>query len=498
MHAAAELLRGKADRSDDGFTIIELLVALAILTIVVVFSAQEMVSAVAVSSDSQKRIVASNVVANAMEHLRAQSATVAGFNSVPVQVNQAPVTTRVGGTLYTVTESTEWVVRGTNGSVCNNPGNSSLLLEATVAARWGTASVVASTTLLSPPNGSTNPANGALPVQVLTADSIGEGGAVVTATDLHTGHAYTSAPTGADGCAFFASLPPDTYKATVSVGSGGVDPTENQNPSQQEAVSAGTVGQPLTFQFQQGGTVSWSFSPDPGLSCAPATALCPASGMPISVADTPIGTALGYLYPTQRTNATTGTISPLFPNSAASYPSYRVFAGACTDADPLGVNSLGQSFYQNAPASTASVTSNGVVSASVPLYPIALAINDSSGQPVTNATSSTVTAVAGGSGLAQGGVCPSGAQPSPYQGPPTYGLSPVTAAGTTVTGVGLGHLAITVSVTVGTTTLTGSATVWVQPDGTYATNSDGSPGTKYPTGGIAAFPSASVVPVTVS
>jgi hypothetical protein len=110
------------------------------------------------------------------------------------------------------------------------------------------------------------------------------------------------------------------------------------------------------------------------------------------------------------------------------------------------------------------VTASGTTTATIPLYPLNLQItNKSTGASITNATSTTPpSAVAGG-----GGVC--------SQGTPTYTLNAV-SAGISNTAVGLGELVINATVTSASKTMSGTATVWVKPDGVYNV-SGGLPGT---------------------
>ena len=224
--------------------------------------------------------------------------------------------------------------------------------------------------------------------------------------------------------------------------------------------------------YEQGGTVEWSYTQPYS-----ATPLTPAGGMPISI-DNPSQKLTDNMYSYPYSGGTSGGLTPVFPDT------YAIFAGGCSDADPNGIatGANPQPFYPVSTypnlASSVTVTSGGTSTATVPLYPLNLQIVNAAGTPLTTASSTTApTAVEGA------GECP--------QSTPTYSLSQV-AAGLSNTAVGLGELAISVSVKYQSQTLSGTTNVWVNPDGVY-TVSGGAPGTK-----IYSFASGGAVQLTVS
>ncbi len=417
------------------------------------------------SRDSQERVVASNVVTGILEKIETTALTVSGFESLTPTTQTLPSQT-IQNTTFKLTQTTEWVDRGATGAICNSGTNSSLILRATVVATWGIGSEsVTDSTLIAPPNGALSSSEGSLPVQVDQPNGTGFANATVTAT-LASG-SPTSYLTGPDGCVFFAQLPPGSYTVTVT-STGGVDNYERTTWSSGVApssiplqVTAGGEQNGLAsgaIDYTQGGTVNWSYT-----QAFSSPALTPAKGMPTSI-DNPSQKLTNNMYSYPYSGATSGGLNPVYPDT------YAIFAGGCTDADPNGIStgSSPQPFYPPATypniASAVVVTASGTSTATVPLYPLNLQItNKSTGAAITNATStSSPTAVAGG-----GGNC--------SQGTPTYTLNAV-SAGISDTAVGLGELVISATVTSGAKTMSGTATVWVKPDGIYPV-SGGLPGT---------------------
>ncbi len=456
--------------AEGGFSLIELMVSLAILGVVMSMTLYSILQGLTLSRDAQERVVASSVVAGVLGNLRRVSLTSAGFDSIPVTTQTLP-SQSVQGVTFHLTRTTEWVARGVTSSICNSATNSSLILRATVSAAWGSGESVSSSTLIAPPSGTFSQQDGSLAVR-LTSSTAGQGysGATVTATNVSVPSDTYSIVTGSDGCAFFAQLPVPSsgnqYRITVS-STGGVDSKE-VSPSVQEAtVGAGQVAT-VSLNFDTGGTVFWTYSP---------TSPPPAGGMPVSLGNPSQGLT-DNMFPSGPQMADTGSLDPIYPDT------YDIFAGGCTDADPNGLDTSGNAFYDPATypglATGVVVPVGGAVSANVPLYPLNIRVVDTAGAPLATAASpsgSPPTALEGGT---SGVSCPNGA--------PTYTLTPV-SAGVSSTGVGLGQLAISVSVVVGGTTEHGSMDVWVRPDGVYDSNG---------TTEIYSFAKGGSVPVPVS
>ncbi|HWE55504.1 MAG TPA: type II secretion system protein [Acidimicrobiales bacterium] len=487
---------------ESGFTLVELLMALLVLAIVMSASLYGLMAAMRTSNDSQQRVIAANLDQSTLESLEAAALSSTGFSAIPVG-STTLATQTVNNRKFKMTQNTEWVSQGTNSSACNTSSAQGLILRATITATWGvSAEAVSQTSLISPPSGTFNSADGSLGVQVSGASGAAYVGATVNLvpqvpTSGSTPAAPTAQVTGTDGCVFFTNLSPDSYAVTVSSSTGITNAeTSTYNSLNQTAnpqtftVSASSVPGVATVVYDDYGTVNWSYAPaysQWALATYPA-----ASGMPISVYSQSLsfGVTNAYTYtPAPSSPATSGTVQA-FP---VTYPT--IYTGSCTDADPYGTSTAtGQPpFY---PASTYSsidtnlysssaVTSGVVTSSNAYVYPLALqlysaqnsllnAVQDATaaGSPPTAAEGQT------NSGTANGVTCPTAS---------TYSLSPM-VKGVSNSSVGLGHYHIAISIaSVGT----GWADVSVMPDGVYWTNSIGQSGSYL-------YSSATISPVQLS
>jgi hypothetical protein len=265
-----------------------------------------------------------------------------------------------------------------------------------------------------------------------------------------TGSTTSTLRTTSEGCAFFAYLPAGTYTVSATQ-TGWVGAQEQTTPSQSVSVTVGTT-QSVQFYVDHAATIT-----DTGWSPAVPAA---ATGVPVSVGNN--GLQPYHLFSFA---AGTTSLTPLYPYTSG----YELFAGNCTDADPLGVNTSGTRFYPSATSTVIPVSPGGSASGTVPLYSLTVKVTDTLGVPVGGATVQAT---------ATGGTCPAGN--------PVFGLATtLVVTGLSVTGVPLGHL--TINVTSGTKH--GSVKVWQQPGGTYAVDGSGNATTLY---------GATGVPVTVS
>lgn len=462
------LLAVRRGHEEKGFTLIELMVALLILAILMSASLVGILQGFRLSRSTQDRVVAANLATSVLEQAESKAITTAGFTTVEATITSPATNSQVQqGVTYTSTETSEWEAEGEGSSVCAlanaNGGTSTVttyILRTTVETTWGqSGQSVSQSTLLAPPNGSLSSADGSLPVLVETNDGAPEAGLTVTVSSAGSpSNPITpiSITTGSDGCAFFAQLPPGTYTATVSAAgyvSSSEQPTFTDTPI---TVSAGSQ-QLVKALYMPAGFIGWTPQEMSWAGTTAPAATAVAGDMPISVAAPGLLANPGiYAYAPG-----VSTLSPVYPST------YTVFAGACTDADPDG-NSSGatpEPFYPASqyPASqypdlvnSATVVSGQTSDVAVPVYPLDLQIVNSSGATLSTANTDSnaqPTATAG-----EAGECSGSAE--------TYTLTAVTN-GTSDTWVGLGEVTVNVSVTVGNQTESGSATLWIKPDGVY-------------------------------
>jgi type II secretory pathway pseudopilin PulG len=306
-------LRRLRARPDEGATLIEMLVALMIFGIVSTALLALLLSTASMVGTTKQRSIAVGVAATVIDETRAQGA-------VAVAPGRTTMTRTVGGRDYTVVRDAQFVARGATSS-CTSPGVPSFL-RVRVAVEWdgmGAIRPVESNTLLAPRVGDVDAASGNVGVTVVDRSGAPLPGVPVT---LITGGSTTgSGPvqrTTADGCAFFAFIPPGTYTARLDKG-GYVDVEGKAAPAKLTSVIASTTAS-LSFTYDRAATVSVRVNTD---AAHPAPADLPVLLHSPTAFSGPTWTRLF-------TGAWPLTIPGLFPDRAG----YSGWAGACLASDP--------------------------------------------------------------------------------------------------------------------------------------------------------------------
>jgi len=236
--------------ADDGFTLIEVMVALAILVVVATLAATTLLSVLRSTGNDRARVAAANLAAREIETVRsAFESPLQGPQSLPLGqvINAAPLPGAAAGSplvvdnrAYTVTRTSEWQKQGASTGPCDGGSSGQLAyLRVGVKVTWadiGSTTPVTSATLLTPPLGTYDTGSGHIKAKVTDQNSAPEPGTTVTVANS-SGGAVGSQLTAADGCAFFAFLAPGTYTVTASR-AGYVDLNWQATPSQSITVVA--------------------------------------------------------------------------------------------------------------------------------------------------------------------------------------------------------------------------------------------------------------------
>jgi hypothetical protein len=345
-------------------------------------------------------------------------------------------------------------------SSCDSPGsNTGQIMQVQEQVTWASMAgtkPVQTVTLLSPPVGAYSASSGSIAAKVTNST-----GAVSQNIDVQiSGPTSQTQQTTSQGCAFFAFLPVGTYNVTV-VG-GGVGDQEVLSPTQTASVSVGQTAS-LAFSYDTPGTITvtgWSPASPP-----------PATNIPIAVANSGLQPYAQYSYA-----AGTTSLTPLYPYSSG----YTVFAGNCTDNNPLGKDTNRTLFYPTAAPTPLNIPPGGSASTTVPLYTLSLHVQNSTGVAVVAGTNSAAETTTFASPYTA--VCTSGTATGTA---PTLGLVTTDASGNSVTSLPLGHWTVTATcikpaAACAAANKVGSVNVWVQPGGVYAVNASGSAGAKFP------------------
>ena len=326
-------------KNQDGFTIIELMVAITVFALLMAAAALGMNGALNLTRNNRQRAVAANLAATQVDKIQATD-----FDSIVIGYSQ--VTTPVDGVNYVISTNTEWVGPQTLTSDCAGGSNANpAYLRASISIQWdnmGGAQPVQDQTLITPPVGTFDSNTGNIGVLVLDRNAAPEVNIPVTANGPS---GTTTVFTTADGCAFFAYEDPGTY--TVSLSSGGyVNDQGVASPSQTVAVVAGSTVQ-TQVNYDRAATFNLTMVGGAGGS------------IPNSMSYTIFNTGLlpngikrisgaGLTGPNR-------TISSLYPYLSG----YQLWAGSCTDADPQGQKPTGGAYYPGATRDPALPTTPG-------------------------------------------------------------------------------------------------------------------------------------------
>lgn len=360
-------MRNRVPDGEDGFSLLETVVAMMVFAVVAVVAASMLVSTLSVTKNGSQRVVAANLAAKYIEEARGMRAL-----DIPDGGTVLPKVT-LQGTEYTAQRTANYVASGSSTSLCAG-GSSQLVYKlVTVTVTWpgmGTTQPVRSDTLKALGLGSDglNQSRGVAAIGLLRADGTPLSGVTVSLSPLGQ-----SRQTGVDGCALFTDLVPGTtYHASVDQpGHTGVYgdqllPTATQGTTLSGIqVTAGEVTR-RSADYDRAGSLAVSFTAPPGYP-APA-----ALGVSLSNTAWVEGTrqfrdcSVVATSPKDCVSGAPRTAARLFPGL------YGAWAGVC--APP--------------PSSVAptKVSSAEVASVSVPLAPLAVDLMNTLGEPVVGQT----------------------------------------------------------------------------------------------------------------
>jgi prepilin-type N-terminal cleavage/methylation domain-containing protein len=302
--------------SDDGFTLIEVIVALLVFAIISTGVLAGMTTIVRMTADNRARVTAANLASQELDTTRAIADT--------YTVQSAPSReVRVDGRVFHLTRTVTWI-SSTGSSVSCNSSTNLFLLHVNVRVTWdgmvATTTGVQDDTILAPADGSTNSALGAIAVSVVGFSGQPVSGVAVSVTVASGSPGETPAtpkPSTADGCTYANGVKPGNYVVKISK-PGYRDPSGEASPQQTVSVVAGSTSS-VEFVYDQAGAVAVKYVFGPVASAAVP------KNLPVNF------TAGGS------TSTVTGLGAALFPSTSA----YSVTAGTaesggatCAAIDP--------------------------------------------------------------------------------------------------------------------------------------------------------------------
>jgi prepilin-type N-terminal cleavage/methylation domain-containing protein len=303
-------------RGDEGFTLIEVIVAMVVFAILSTGIVASTITISRMSADNRSRIVATNLAAQATDAAR--------LTADPFAITSSTTTQTVSGRIYTIATSAAWVDTSGADATC---GTATALQykRITVTVTWQdmaiTTQPVRSDTLLASTTKVTDASSGAILISVQDSTGAGESGVSATVTPgTGTALATQPSPTDADGCSYATTVSPGTYTVKLNT-TGYLDNHQVASPTYTVSVTAGaTVTAP--FQYDSAAGYSITHAATASTYNPPSTPLLP-TNLTTTLIPT-VGTST--VWPQLVTG--TGTSASVWPTSGG----YSAVAGQITDS----------------------------------------------------------------------------------------------------------------------------------------------------------------------
>lgn len=310
-------------RREDGFGLVEMLVAFTILLIVLTATATLTTSLLGQAASTKDQVTATDLADQALAQVAEEplSTLSADVNRTVDLTTSGPVT--VAGTPFAMAQYLGWYGTGAAPSLCTS-GNPPEVLQATVTVTWDHGRQrIAETSVIDPPYGAAQSTDGWLSVQIESAANPSEPPADVQAVQVViTPSGQASLPAeqpDPQGC-LYQPVPAGSYQVVVQGPASPLFVDGDDQPDPPPTTVTVTAGRAtdVDVPFDQAAMVG--FTP---AETSPALA----SGLPVTVANPGMtsGSEVAIPYP-----ATSSGPVPLFP-----YPSGdTVWYGDCPDEQP--------------------------------------------------------------------------------------------------------------------------------------------------------------------
>lgn len=213
-----KLLRRLRHKGDAGLSLLEIVIAMFVFSIVSIAAIHSLISVLSVTRDSRNREIAANLAAQEIDLAR-DAANI--FSLLDGSRNIV-----LNGETFTVTRTTGWVSNPNSEEACGQGGGILKYKRVEIEVDWehkrAGSDVVHANTVISPGTRINNPQLGTILVSVEDGDGNGSAGVTVSAVPLsgnpNGAQSLTAspAPTDAQGCTYILQVVPGNYVVTVS------------------------------------------------------------------------------------------------------------------------------------------------------------------------------------------------------------------------------------------------------------------------------------------
>lgn len=313
-------LRTRLVRDDAGMSIVEVLTAFVVFSIIAIGMVASMASMTKLTADSDNREAATNLAAAEIDRVQAISDAFA-------VTNQPAQTITVDGVPFSIDTKLTWV--GADGSAngsCGTAGSNSNLLYKSVNVQVSWPGMVANNPVradsaLAPASRVNDPSFGTILINVKGAGGNPRPGVTVTVVNKATGAALADPIdlTDADGCTYVLKVNPATYTVKVSR-TGYMNPLQQTFTVVDKTVTAGNTTS-VGVDYEQAASFALKY----GANAAAAPAQQPII---------PTGLTTTFVYGPS-TYQVAGTASPLPLYADASYTAIAGNTLTCAANDPV-------------------------------------------------------------------------------------------------------------------------------------------------------------------
>lgn len=328
-----DAMRRSPDRAhaEDGISLIELMVALFVMSLVVGGVAATMLSSLRVTQTARGTSIAANLGNAELELVRA-------VDPAELTLGRTERSTVVGNATYTIAREAEWVGIDATESACRATGGDVDVLRVSVEVSWdgpNPGETVTQTTI-APSVGAYDPQSGHVIVRVIDGDEAPVAGEKV---HLRTpGGAETFQLTTREGCVVFDHLAPGDHEVWLET-MGKVDKA-GRRLSEQGAVVIAAATTNVTFAYERAATVDVTLvGSDPAASVPDA--------VEVVVGNTALQPAGTAAFPGEGTARRIDTLYPF----ASGYEGWGAVA-ECRDADPANHVDVSAPVWPTVPGAT--------------------------------------------------------------------------------------------------------------------------------------------------